>query len=62
MVMLPSTTSQHCACTVLAFPKNEHEEILWNTLWLLADLSAFIIYDHLLNSCLFVLSYFPHHF
>lgn len=55
--------SQHCACTVLAFPKNEHEEILWNTLWLLADLSAFIIYDHLpLAKFLFVcLSHFPHH-
>lgn len=57
MVMLPSTTSQHCACTVLACPKNEHEEILWNTLWPLADLSAFI-YDHLVNYSLFVLSYF----
>lgn len=26
-VMLPSTISQHCACTVLAFSKTEHEVI-----------------------------------
>lgn len=46
----------HALC--LPFPKHEHEEILRNTFWILADPSAFIIYDHLVNSCLFVLSLF----
>lgn len=48
-----STLCMHCACLS---QKIEHEEILRNTFWILADPSAFIIYDHLVNSCLLVSS------
>lgn len=47
--MSPSTTFQHCACTVLAFPNMNMKEHTW----LLSDSSAFIKNDHLVNSCLF---------